>query len=112
MVPSTARQQKCYPIHDSAQQLIKMITNNLFGFYSLTGCDTRSSFTSFGKRKCWKIFEEFAHLLDCIGSDGPVEDAEEFSCRLYGAPDPLGGLNKCRVDLFEKGNKDLEKLPT
>ena len=26
-------------------------------------------------------------------------------------PNPLGGLNKCRVDLFEKGNKDLEKLP-
>jgi hypothetical protein len=46
-----------------------------------------------------------------IGRDGPVEDAEEFICRLYGATNPVGGLNKCRVDLFETGNKDLEKLP-
>jgi hypothetical protein len=46
-----------------------------------------------------------------IGRDGPVEDAEEFICWLYGAPDPVSSLNKCRVDLFEKGNKDLEKLP-
>ena len=111
MVAGTAKQRKCYPIHDIAQQLTEIITNNLLGFHSLTGCDTTSSFTSFGKRKCWKIFEEFAHLLDGIGRDGPVKDAEEFICRLYGAPDPLGGLNKCRVDLFEKGSKDLEKLP-
>lgn len=56
MVAATAKQRKCYPIHDIAQQLPEIITNNLLGFHSLTGCDTTSSFTSFGKRKCWKVY--------------------------------------------------------
>ena len=89
MVAGTAKQRKCYPIHDIARQLPEIITNNLLGFHSLTGCETTSSFTSFGKRKCWKVFEEFAHLLACTGRDEPFKDAEEFICRLYGAHDPL-----------------------
>ena len=42
MVSGTAKQRKCYPIHDIAQQLPEIITNNLLGFHSLTRCDTTS----------------------------------------------------------------------
>lgn len=111
MLCGTARQRKCYPIHTIAQQLPQVVISNILGFHALTGCDTTSSFTSFGKRKCWKVFEQYPQLLHGIGRDGAIKDAEEFVCRLYGAPDPLAGVNKCRHDLFEKGNKDLEKLP-
>ena len=62
-----------------------------------------SSFTSYGK-KCWKEFEEHAHLLSGIGTDVRFDDAEEFVCIIYGAPDPLARINQCR-------NKELEKLP-
>ena len=93
MIGGTAKQRKCYPVHTTAQRLSQQIVENLLGFHALTGSDTTSAFTSFGKKKCWKIFEQHPHF------------------RLYGATNPLAGVNKCRNDLFEKGKKDLEKLP-
>ena len=57
------------------------------------------------------MFEEHAHLLSGIGRDGLFDDAEEFFRRIYGAPNPLAGINQCRTDLFERGSKELEKLP-
>ena len=32
-------------------------------------------------------------------------------CRLYGAPNPLAGVNQCRVELFERRSKELDELP-
>ena len=32
-------------------------------------------------------------------------------CWLYGAPNPLAGVNQCRVDLFDRVSKELDKLP-
>ena len=111
MIAGTTKQRKCYPVHTITQHLPTPITDNILGFHALTGCDTTSSFTGFGKRKCWKVFEEFPTLIRGLGRDGPKDEIEEFVCRLYRAQDPKSGVDKCRIDLFEKGNRDLEKLP-
>ena len=42
-------------------------------------------------------------LLDLVSENG--------KCRSIRAEDPKAGINKSRTELFEKGNKDLEKLP-
>ena len=111
MIAGTAKQRKCYPVHTMTERLPAPIIDNIVGFHALTGCVTTSSFTGFGKRKCWKVFEEFPYLIQKLGRDGLQNDVEEFICRLYRAPNPQDGVNKCRIDLFEKGNKELEKLP-
>lgn len=111
MLGGTARQRKCYPVHIITNKLSQEIIQNILQFHALTGSDTTSSFTGFGKKKCWKVFEQYPLLLYGIGRDGPVEDAEEFVCRMYGALDPLAGINQCRNYLLERGNKELEKLP-
>ena len=111
MIAGTAKQRKCYPVHTIAKRLPASIIENILGFHAFTGCDTTSSFTGFGKRKCWKVFEEFPNLIHGVGRDGQRDTIEEFVCRLYRAQNPKAGINKCRTDLFEKGNKDLEKLP-
>ena len=64
-----------------------------------------------GKRNARRFFEEYPHMLCGIGSDGSIDNVEEFVCRLYGAPNPLAGVNQCRVDLFDRGSKELDKLP-
>ena len=109
MLVGSAQRGKSYTIHTNAQQLSPGIIENILGFHVLTGSDATSSLTGFGKKKFWKIYEQYSHLLHGIGRS--VEDVEEFVCRLYGALDPLTGVNKCRHELFEKGNKQLEKLP-
>ena len=58
-----------------------------------------------------KVFEDFPDLVHGVRRDGPRDTIEEFVCRLYRAQDPKAVINKCRTELFEKGNKCLEKLP-
>ena len=77
----------------------------------MTGCDSTSSFTGSGKKSCWKVFEEYPHLLAGVGKGGPLEDVEEFVCSIYGAPNPQGGIDQARHDMFEIGQKYLERLP-
>ena len=110
MIAGTAKQRKCYPVHTISECLPAPIIENILGFHAVTGCDTTLSFTGFGKRKCWKVFEEFPDLVHGFGRDGPRGTIEEFVCRLNRAQDPKAGINKCRTSLFKKGNKDLEKL--
>ena len=111
MVSGTAKQRKCYPVHQIAEKLSPPIIENILGFHALTGCDTTSSFSGFGKKKCWKVFVEKPNLLSGIGRDGLIDMAEEYVCHLYGVPDPTMGCDKGRHDLFVKGKKDLDKLP-
>ena len=34
-----------------------IMRESLFGFHSITGCDTVSHFRGYGKKKSWKVFE-------------------------------------------------------
>ena len=64
----------------------------LLGLHAITGCDQISSFFCMGKVTCWKILKKNRHLLQGfvkIGSerepsDKPLQNMEEFVCRLYG----------------------------
>ena len=56
------------------------------------------------------MFEANTHLLGGVGRDGTPEHTEDFICRLYGAPDPIGGVDQARDDMFERGHKEQERL--
>ena len=83
MIAGTAKQRECYPVHEITKRLSSSIIDNILGFqwfHALKGCDTTSSFTSFGKRKCWKVYEETPHLhvRHSLG-----RNAKRVVCRLY-----------------------------
>lgn len=103
--------RRYYLVHIIIQQLLQQVTNNILGFHVLTRSDTFSLLTGFSKKKCWKVFEQYPDLIHGVRRDSSVTDVEEFVCRIYRAPNPLAGVNKCRNDLSEKGNIELEKLP-
>ena len=105
------KERQVLPGSSQAQQLPDAILDNILGFHSLTGCDSTSSFCGFGKKTCWKAFEETPYLLAGVGGDGPTAEVEEFVCRLYGESNPQEGVNEARHDLFQRGQTDLEKLP-
>ena len=111
MISGTAKQRKCYPVHLITKQLSQPVIENILGFHAFTGCDTTSSFAGYGKRTCWKVFLKNPQLLQGIGRDGHSAPAEQFVCHLYGATEPTAGVNKGRLDLFQKGKKSLEMLP-
>jgi hypothetical protein len=110
-VSGTSHKRKCYPIHTITQKLPQELIPNIVGYHALTGCDTVSSFTGFGKKKCWKIFCGYPELLCGVGRDGSMEEVEEFVCRLYKAEDITTGVNAARARMFDKGKVALEMLP-
>lgn len=94
MLSGKARQRKCYPVHLIAQNMFQQIKDNILGFHALTGCDSTSSLAGFGKKTCWQIVKQNPELIAGVGRDGPVEQVEQFICLLYGAPEPLGGVDQ------------------
>ena len=110
-VEQQSRQNKCYPGHQINQQLPQPIVDNILGFHAISGCDTTSSFSGYGKKSCWRVYENYPDLLHSVGRDGSLHLVEEFVCRLYNAPDPHGGIDKACHDMFVKGKKALEMLP-
>jgi len=50
MIAGTAKNQKCYPVHEVSQSLTQPVRDNLLNFHALTGCDTTSTFSGHGKK--------------------------------------------------------------
>lgn len=63
------------------------------------------------RQNCWTLFEENPDLHGGVGRVCIIEQVEEFICRLYGAPHPFVGVDQAQYDKFEKGHKELERLP-
>lgn len=57
MISGIAKERMCYLIHAVSQKLPQDMKENL-SFHALTGCDTSSSFSGHGRKKCWKIFQQ------------------------------------------------------
>ena len=86
MVSGMSTQQKCYPVHTMSNQFSQSVRENLLSFHSLTGCDTVSSFSGYGKKKWWKFFQRQPDSVSSIGRNGELDLIEQFVCRLYGEP--------------------------
>jgi len=84
------------------------ILDNLLSFHALAGCDSTSSFSGHGKKKCWKIFQNQPLLVNGIGRDG--DHHPQFFCHLYGTP-AQPTVEHAGLHLFGKGNRALEMLP-
>ena len=110
MISGTAKNRKCYPVHESSQRLTQSVKTNLLSFHALTGCDTTSAFHSYGKKSCWKTFRNQPLLVAGIGRDGERAPIEQFVCHLYGRPEQ-SSVDQARLHLLCKAKKGLEMLP-
>ena len=110
MISGTAKNRKCYPIHELSERLAKPLRDNLLGFHAFTGCDTTSAFRGHGKRSCWKTFQNHPHLVQGIGRDGELAPIEQFVCHLNGTSEQQT-VNNARLQLFGKGKLGLDMLP-
>ena len=78
MVSGTSTQQKFYPVHTRSNQFSQSVRENLLSFHALTGCDTVSSFSGYGKKKCSKIFQRQPDSVSSIGRNGELDLIEQF----------------------------------
>ncbi len=99
MISGTAKQRKCFPVHEIASHLDPAVIHNILGFHALTGCDTTSSFHGIGKMSCWKKYSECPELLEAVGRDGDTSGVQTYLCQLYG----------CSGVPHEPGNRYLSK---
>ena len=97
MVPGTSTQHKCYPY--AVKSVLPTVMENLLSFHAQTGCDTVSSFSGYGKKKWWKIFQRQPDSVSSIGRNGKLDLIEQFVCRLYGVPTQTD-VNQARLHLF------------
>ena len=109
----TAKQRTYVAVH--SMNIDQALSKTLPAFHALTGCDTVSQLCGIGKTTARKIFKQHYSLLDDLRhvtlSDGTLADADEFICRLYSGYETGTKINDVRFKLFNKGSKDLEKLP-
>ena len=109
----TSKDPKFFPVHDIRKSLSDEQVETLLAFHAITGCDSVSQFSGFGKRTAWQVFEHHHNDLINLGkgplTDNVVASAEKFICKLYGVPE-VDTCNEARVKLFCQG-RSQETLP-
>ena len=104
MISGTAKNRKCYPVHEASHRLTQSVKTNLLSFHALTGCDTTSAFHSYWKKSCWKTFRNQPLPVAGIGRDGELAPIEQFVCHLYGRPEQ-SSVDQARLHVFFEAKK-------
>ena len=108
---ASRRERKMYPLHHINKYLMPEVVANLPGYHALTGCDTTSSFLYYAKSRTWETYLNHPQLLDNVGRDDDnMTGAEQYVLNLYKSPQS-SNLNMARLDIFNKGKTELERLP-
>ena len=103
----TAAMRKYIPIHTIADRLAfnNSTMKDITAFHAITGSDTTSYLFRHGKKTCWKVFQEYSHLLTGLGQgeldEETAKDVELFICKVYNVPN-ASTVNKARAILFAK----------
>ena len=92
-------------------------------FHALTGSDTTSTFYGKGKRSAWQAWEMYPGITQTfkflannsfhkltVDSDH-FQRIERFIVILFDKLSPLNSINKTRMELFCKKNRDMDRLP-
>ena len=90
------------------------VVKALLGFHGVTGCDTVSQFSGYGKKTAWKTFLKHPQLLEELGkmdvSDKISHDIQQFVIKMYAPSSAVSNINDLRAKLFHQG-KVPQKLP-
>ena len=90
-------------------------------FYALTGCDTTSTFYGKGKKSAWQAWVQYPNVTPTFKflANNPFhqltvdsshfQQIERFAVIMYDKLSPSSYINRTRMDLFCKSNRD--KLP-
>ena len=114
----TATMRKYIPIHTIADRLAfnNSTMKDITAFHAITGSDTTSYLFRHGKKTCWKVFQEYSHLLTGLGQgeldEEAAKDVELFICKVYtvyNVPN-ASTVNKARAILFAKSCA-IDSLP-
>ena len=116
MKAGTLQKPKYIPIHILHQELPPRQAETMLSFHAITGCDSVSQLAGHGKKTARKVFQTHNQLLTDLGTgditEGIINDAEKFICRLYKIPDDMDTCDKARVILFSKGCPQETLPPT
>src|SRR6266516_1488318 len=99
------------PVHMIRRELDDIMCNNLPAFHAITGCDTTSQFSGYGRRKAWNIYINNASLLNRFGKEDKLtssvlSEAEKFVIQLYSPGSTETSITALRVSLFMQKNYD------
>ena len=112
MVAGTKQKPKYFPVHQIRESLNPQVCRNLLAYHAITGCDSTSQFSGYGKRKTWTTYTSQPDLLntfmDC--SSTGFTKAEEFVVKIYSSSSSLKHVNDLRTELFHKISNP-ERLP-
>lgn len=116
MKAGTLQKPRYIPIHVLHQKIPSCQLKTLLSFHAITGCDSVSHIAGHGKKTAWKVFQIHNTLLTglstCNITEGTINKAENFICRLYRVPDNVETCDQARVILFSKGCPQETLPPT
>ena len=99
------------------------ISRSLTVFHALTSCDTTSTFYGKSKKSAWQAWELYPGVTSTfeflannpfhqlIVDSDHFKRIERFTVILFDKLSPLDSINKTRMELFYKNNRDMDNLP-
>ena len=90
-------------------------------WYSLTGCDSVSSFNGKGKKSAWETWKSYPDATEAFKDLSSPEDGnlseisvsiiERFVCLLYDRTTIITNVDECRRMLFTKKGRTVDSIP-
>ena len=91
-------------VHKVHHSQPKEVSEALLGFHAISGCDTTSNFSGYGKKLTWKSFLKQPSVLSEIGiqpfTDKTMSSAERFVIKLYYGNSNELSINELRTNLL------------
>ena len=121
MKTGTGSKSRYIPIHKTCSTLGETICKVLPSYHAITGCDSVSSITGFGKKSSFNFLKnnidayadmkKFGESCKLDLESEYLENTIKFVCKLYDSSFDSSDINDLRYKLFTKKNKIGEKLP-
>ena len=113
--------RKWIALHRLAHSLSPPKCGAFPSWYTLTGCDTVSSFHGKGKKSVWEtwkcypeateVFLALSNPVDGVLSGNSISAIERFVCLMYDKTTYISNVNDCRRMLFTKKSRTVDNIP-
>ena len=88
------------------------VIRNLLAYHAITGSDSGSQFSGYGKLSAWQRYKADPAILNTFADneDSAMRDEERFIIKIYSPSSSLSSINDLRTEMFHR-IANTEKLP-
>ena len=104
----------CISVHTIRHSLSPQLIRNLLAYHAITGSDSTSQFSGYGKLSTWQRYKADTAIMVTFAdsADSAITDADKFIIKIYCPTSSLSSVNDLRSEMFHRIANPEKLSPT